>query len=145
MKKSLYQVLICVIIFSVLSCVALRPSNELEAYTVDSTEHSPISFSEHYGLIKYVGKGFKVSEFTDSVKKGETAKISVSSDDKAEISISAYYSSGKSSSEVFMPKTAQCGEDAVWQWRVPTNTTSERIRIVLRSNDTYAILYIHIF
>ena len=144
MKKSLYQVLICVIIFSVLSCIALQPSNELEAYTVQSTEHSPISFSEHYGVIKYVGKGFKVTEFTDSVKKGETARISVSSDDETEISISAYYSSGKSSSEIFKPKTAQLGNDAVWEWRVPTNTTSERIRIVLRSCDTYAILYIYV-
>lgn len=92
--------------------------------------------------VTYVGDGFEISEYTHAVKKGETAKITASSEKKAKLEISVYYASGKSTSSVFSPKTVDKDASVEWKWTVPSNTSASKIRVVIRSGDTYATLYI---
>ena len=106
---------------------------------------TPIGYSEASveNGVTYIGSGFRVSERTERVAKGQTAKVILTTTDTEEIEISVYYASGKSSSSVFIPKSAENGKIS-WEWNVPERTTADTIRIVLRGADTYATFKIDI-
>ncbi len=91
--------------------------------------------------VTYIGSGFTVVDYTYTVERGKTAIIATDAPLGTEIDIRAYYASGKSSANAFIPKASENGT-VTWAWRVPKNSSSEHIRIVLRSSDTYATLYI---
>jgi hypothetical protein len=94
--------------------------------------------------VTYVGDGFEITEYTHSVKRGEIATVTVVAEKEDTLDISVYYASGKSSASVFSPKTVGKASSAEWKWTVPVNITVNKIRVVIRSSDTYAILYIDI-
>ena len=94
--------------------------------------------------VQYVGNGFEILEYTKSVQKGSNAKIVASSNGEAQLDISVYYASGKSASKVFSEKNVSADTDAVWEWTVPKASTTDSIRVVIRSRDTYATFYIDV-
>ena len=113
---------------------AFHPDPLAEADSADVREENGVT---------YIGYGFTVTEFSESVKKGERAKITLTTEASEKISISVYYASGKSSSSVFVPKAAENGYVS-WEWTVPKNTTADTVRIVLRGADTYATFNIDV-
>jgi hypothetical protein len=101
-----------------------------------------ISITEKDG-IKYVGSGLTVANYTKTVTRGEKASVKVFAENGTVIDIDAYYKSGKSTSAVFNPITVTSGT-AYWEWTVPSSSTSDKIRIVLRSESSYATFDIEI-
>lgn len=100
-----------------------------------STESAPTAYE--IDGVTYIGSGFAVTDYTCTVERGKTAIIAADAPAGTEIDIRAYYASGKSSASAFTAKVSENGT-VTWSWRVPKNSSSELIRIVLRSTDTYA-------
>ena len=143
-KRTLFAGAVALITLALLLlCYFLTFDTPLPALDVNDANESDIAVIESNG-VSYVGKGFEVSEYTKNVKKGETAKITVSTDTETELEIEVYYASGKSTSDVFRSKTATKNQDAIWTWTVSSNTTTSKIRVVVRSGDTYATLFIDV-
>ena len=143
-KKTAGALIVATLIFAtLLSVYLLLPKEKYELVSVQSTTGTQISISEQ-NKITYVNNGFEIAEYTEAVAKGQKAKISVSAKTDTVLSISVYYSSGKSDSKVFSDKIASANENAVWEWNVPSATTCDKIRVVVRSDDTYATLYIQV-
>ena len=87
--------------------------------------------------VKYVGSGLLVADYTKTVFRGEKASVTALAENGTNIEIHAYYKSGKSTSNVFTPINATNGA-ATWSWTVPKTSTSDTIRIVLRTANSYA-------
>ncbi len=141
-KRTLLALLCAFVLCAALFAAAYLPiesSNKTSVSTFDDVAKA--SFKNK--SVEYVGNGFTVTEYSSSVKRGENAKIVVNAEKGTEIDIAAYYKSGKSEANVFCPQTA-ANESIVWEWKVPKNSTSDSIRIVLRSDDTYATFNIRL-
>ena len=145
MKKFLKNVCFSLIFFAVfLSVFLICVKKDSNAVYVPSCPESNISFPDQNDKIKYLKSSFTVTGFTESASKGDTAFVEVRSADHTEISITSFYSSGKSSSSAFIPKYPDESGYVRWEWKIPVNTTTDKIRIVLRSKTGYAELFIKV-
>jgi hypothetical protein len=143
-KRSLLSATVSVLMLAILTLAYfLTLDFGISASSVPDTVNQNVNITDING-VKYLGNGFEISEYTRSVKKGETAKITVSSENNISLNISVYYASGKSTSSVFSPKTVDKNTNAEWKWTVPSNSSTDKIRVVIRSADTYATLYIDV-
>ncbi len=143
-KRSLLAGVFSVVLLAALLIAYFLTLNEpTPVIDIPSQDSEGINTKSSDG-VTYVGNGFEIVEYTHSVKKGETAKITVSAEDESELDISVYYTSGKSTASVFSSKTVNKDTSAEWKWTVPSTTTADEIRIVIRSSDTYATLYIDV-
>lgn len=144
MQNNVVKRPICAFILAVLTALWLlftlyEPNNE-KVYTVKEIEKSDLPMSET-GSVKLFGNGFAVAEYTKTVKRGSKAKITLDAPSGTSVDICAYYASGKSNSKVFTEKISENGTVS-WEWTIPKSSKSDNVRIVLRSNDTYATLNI---
>ena len=114
----------------------LEPREEY-IYVSEASGYSSLP-SETRDGVSYLGTELSVTEYTKTVRRGEKARISVLAQAETDVWISVYYESGKSSSKVFVPKTASPEQHAEWEWTVPSGSTSEKVRVVLRSDNCYA-------
>ena len=102
----------------------------------DTKNEHTVVFNEVNG-VKYVGNGLLVADYTKTVCRGEKASITALAENGTDIEIYAYYKSGISTSSVFKPINATYGA-ATWVWTVPKTSSSDTIRIVLRTSSSYA-------
>ncbi len=147
MQNNVVKRTFCALICSVLTALALLfvlyiPSKDEHICIVSENDKSDINISALED-VTLIGDEFSLSDYTKTVKSGEKAKISLDAQDGTVVSICAYYTSGKSNAKAFIEKTAENGT-IVWEWTVPKNSKSDKIRIVLRSENTYATFNISI-
>lgn len=107
----------------------------------------PKNFIKHVenGVTYYGERDFTVSYYTTHSGNGLPAIVSVSSETNPTVSIWVFYNSGQSKSSVFTPKSADHLGNATWLWTIPQKTSTERIRVVLRSENCYAELFITVY
>ena len=115
---------------------ALTVNENQTAFVPDVDFAGNISITEKDG-VKYVGSGLLVADYTEAVTRGEKASVTAFAENGTVIDIKAYYKSGKSEAAVFKPITATQGA-VCWEWTVPKTSTSDKIRIVLRTESSYA-------
>lgn len=144
MKRNIKCLVLSVVVFALLFSVLCLNGEERTVYNVDGTGNGMQTFPDEEEAVKYIGSDFTVSDYSKSVKKGGQAFVKIHSVSGSDVKISVYYASGKSASSVFVPKTPDLSGVAGWEWRVSANTSAERIRVVLRSEFSYALLYIDI-
>lgn len=143
-KPSIKAALLAAMLTAIIMLVPfLISTNTREViYLPELSADSNIKFTEKDG-IRYIGQGFSVADYTKTVSRGEKASVTVLADSEVIIDIRAYYKSGRSVSEIFSPKRATDGS-ATWVWTVPKASTSDKIRIVLRTESSYATFDIEI-
>lgn len=141
-KAPLKNLLISFAVFTVSLLLLFLPS---DSRTVTKLGLAPEkTFIKHVenGVTYYGERDFTVSYYTPDLTYGPPLSVTVTSETLPEVSIWVFYQTGMSMSNVFVPKVADGLGNATWSWRLPPNTSSEYIRIVLRSSKCYAELYI---
>lgn len=113
------------------------------AFKVDENAPSTL-VSREEGGISYQGDGLYVPYYTKTVKKGKKATVEVVASPEENVSISVYYPSGKSSSSALNDKAADVYGKAVFDFTIPATTQAEQIRVVIRTENARATLYIDI-
>ena len=143
-KQNIIALLVSVLVFILLTVILCLPLQKRLGIPVSPLNRASASTYVHDG-VTYAGNfSFSVDAYTKSASRGQTVNITASSDIPTEVDITVYYSSGASTSSVFVPKRLDKNQNAVWEWKIPNNTTSDKIRIVLNNADTLAQLYIDI-
>ena len=127
------SILLCTLLF-VIFCLPF-PKREM-IYLSDAVVGHEQELTEQNG-VTYIGSGFSVTELTRTVERGEKAKITVSAENGTEIDIFVYYRSGLSKNDALVSKSVAGGK-ASWEWKIPSSSSSSSVRVVLRSNNTYA-------
>ncbi len=140
-KRTCLALLCSLLLCTVLFVLIFLPIEDRNAQAVPSISEPTSQVYDEQDGVKYIGTGFTVSEYSAAVKRGETATVTVCAERGTKINISAYYKSGKSQADAFTAKTVTA-DSVSFTWTVPRTSTSESIRIVLRSADTYATLLI---
>jgi hypothetical protein len=131
---------ITVIIMLVPFLISTREQDKI--YYVPEATASNVSFTEKNG-VRYIGDEFAVVNYTETVVRGKKASVTVHTENSAIVDIKVYYKSGRSQSTAFSPKITIDGI-AFWEWTVPKSSTSDKMRIVLRTETTMATFDIYI-
>ena len=113
------------------------------AFKIGEKEASDYESREENG-ISYDGEGIFIPYYTQIVKKGEKAKIEVVASPEENVSISVYYPSGKSNSSALEDKAADIYGKAVFSFNIPASTQADQIRVVIRTENARATMYIDI-
>lgn len=143
-KRNITPLLISVAVFLLLFVTLCLPFDQFIKIPVKPTDEPNSTVFEQNGVTYIGNRTFEVSDYTLKVAKGDQAHVTVSATTSTEVDITVYYPSGASTSSVFVPKLATKDQNAVWEWKIPSNTSADKIRIVLKSADTLAQLYIDI-
>ena len=127
---------LCVLLFLLGMCVA-DIYGASDSVTVNAVRLRDFDLRTEDG-VDYIGQGFRVAGYTDSVMKGGSVDVTVSAQVPTNLSISVYYPSGKSTSDALTNKTARDGNPAKWSFRVPSTIKANELRVVIRSDTGYA-------
>ena len=143
-KKTLLNLAVSIATFIILAVVLITPSSGTKAHLqAPTTKVCGVSY-EKDGVTYVGGDSFSVYYYPKTAQKGDMALIIVHSDKEVSVDIQVYYASGASTSDTFVKKLASADLPATWEWKISSQTSADKLRVVLTSDDTYAQFYIDI-
>ena len=142
-KKLLFHILICALLFAAITVpYSILSADDAIPYGEAQESHSSESeITEKNGVI-IIGEGTEIAYRPESVYPGETAWIALNGSPNTLYDINVYYPSGISAAKAFADKCSDESGRVSWEFKVSAKTSADRLRVVIRSEETYISFYI---
>ena len=142
-RKLLFHILICALLFAAITVpyTLLSLDSAIPYGEAQASAEAESGITEEDGVI-VIGEGTEIAYRPESVYPGETTFIALTGTPNTRYDINVYYPSGVSAAKAFADKFSDENGKVTWEFKVSAKTSAKRLRVVIRSEETYISFYI---
>lgn len=142
-KKLLFHILICVLLFAAITVPHAMLSKDdgipfAEVKTSSDTNTEILT----EGDTVFIGDKVEISYFPEIIHPGDDVKIEIFGYPNTLYDINVYYPSGLSAAKAFSDQYSRQDGKASWEFTVSSRTSADKLRVVIRSENSYVSFYI---
>ena len=144
-KKLLLHIILCALLFvSITVPYAILTSGEdIPSQSAGLSQETDAEIVQD-GDIIMIGDKTELSYLPNSVHPGDNTRIEIIGAPNTLYNINVYYPSGLSAAKAFADKYSTEDGRVSWEFKVSAKTTAEKLRVVIRSENSYLSFYIPI-